>query len=77
MAENRNENVNFTLDTIHWDTYWRNKGPDCLESTILKMKGKLSLVIYSLLIWKIVYFACYLSKIKAKTRLLIFKNNKL
>ena len=42
MAENRNENVNFTLDTIHWDIYWRNKGPDCLESTILKMKGKLS-----------------------------------
>ena len=77
MAENRNENVNFSLDTIYWDTYWRNKGPDCLESTILKIKGKLSLVIYSLLIWKIVYFACYLSKEQAKPRLLIFKNNKL
>ena len=34
---------NFSLDTIYWDTYWRNKGPDFLESTILKMKGKLSI----------------------------------
>ena len=23
-AENRNENGNFSLDTIYWDTYWRN-----------------------------------------------------
>ena len=51
-------------------------GPDRQESTILKITGKISLVIYSLVFWKIIEFLLAICKNK-KQKSTIFQINKL
>ena len=56
-----------------------NYGPDCLESSIQKMIGKMSLVIYNLLhIPEIIrIFACYFDKYLTCKNQHFFRNNRL